>query len=197
MDTKPPRDGRSPSSSTLTSDLVVGPIDRPNEVVELTRLWLADGMPKNSESRVISIALRAIKKKPGRFRAVLSYADEQEGHTGTIYQATNWRYMGLSSSNTGTAIVVGDKKYSSRSFNSKYGTHSIEKLKGILGRDDVSYFKTETRKHAYVFPLDAGAEAWCREHQKPYPRGKQAMAGHHPAQRRGSTDRHAPMMTDG
>ncbi len=61
------------------------------EYRELTRLWSPDGMPKNTESRLIS---ESIKLLPKKVRLILSYADPSEGHLGKIYQATNWLYIG-------------------------------------------------------------------------------------------------------
>ena len=61
------------------------------EYRELTRLWSPDGMPKNTESRLIS---ESIKLLPKEVRLILSYADPSEGHLGKIYQATNWLFLG-------------------------------------------------------------------------------------------------------
>lgn len=141
----------------------------PTEIIELTRLWLADSVPPNSESRVIGIALRALRRGRGRFRAVLSYADEAAGHLGTIYQATNFRYMGAAR-NTGTRIRIGDLVVSPRSCNNRYGTHSLPRLRRLLGRDDIEYVATTTRKHAYVYPLTPDVAAWLDAHKQPYPK---------------------------
>ena len=54
---------------------------------ELTRLWSPDGMPKNTESKLIS---ESIKLLPKEVRLILSYADPSQGHLGKIYQATKY-----------------------------------------------------------------------------------------------------------
>lgn len=61
------------------------------EYRELTRLWSPDGMPKNTESKLIGTALKLLAPE---VRLVLSYADPGQGHLGIIYQATNWLYIG-------------------------------------------------------------------------------------------------------
>ena len=61
------------------------------EYRELTRLWSPDTMPKNTESKLISTSLRML---PSEVKIVLSYADPYQGHQGTIYQASNWFYIG-------------------------------------------------------------------------------------------------------
>lgn len=144
-------------------------ICKPTEIIELTRLWLHDDLPKNSESRVVGLALRVLRRGRGRFRAVLSYADEYAGHVGTIYQATNFRYMGTSSGSA-TKIKIGGLIVNSRSLNSRYGTHSIPRLKKILGRDDIEYVKERQQKHVYVYPLTPDVAEWLDKHKKPYPK---------------------------
>ena len=145
------------------------PICAPTEIIELTRLWLADHLPKNSESRVIGIALRALRRGRGRFRAVLSYADEYAGHVGTIYQATNWRYMGITRA-ANSKMRIGDLIVSPRSLTSRYGTSSIPKLKRILGRDDIERIGEGVIKHVYMYPLEPVVAAWLDAHKKPYPK---------------------------
>ena len=65
--------------------------------LELTRLWVAYEMPKNSESRIIS---QSLKKLPEQYKIILSFADEGQGHCGIIYQATNWFYLGCNNGNS-------------------------------------------------------------------------------------------------
>jgi len=62
------------------------------EYRELTRLWSPDGMPKNTESKLIS---ESIKLLPKNVKLLISFADPSKGHFGTIYQATNWDYCGM------------------------------------------------------------------------------------------------------
>lgn len=61
-------------------------------VLELTRLVLTDEAPRNSESYLIGQTFRQLPRP----RILLSYADSAAGHVGTIYQATNWLYTGVS-----------------------------------------------------------------------------------------------------
>lgn len=70
--------------------------DMKRSVTELHRLVLLDEVPKNTESWFISRALRFFKKDRPNYNAVLSFADATQGHIGTIYQATNAIYTGMS-----------------------------------------------------------------------------------------------------
>ena len=71
-------------------------VDRGNwrHVLSLSRLALAPGEPKNAASVFIGAMVRAIRNG-GRWCSLVTFADESQGHTGTIYKATNWTYVGL------------------------------------------------------------------------------------------------------
>jgi hypothetical protein len=45
-------------------------------------------------SRIISIALRLLKKQSPGLKSVVSFSDPDAGHVGTIYQAMGWIYTG-------------------------------------------------------------------------------------------------------
>jgi hypothetical protein len=96
------------------------------DYLSLTRLWLSDQLPPNSESRVLGIVLRALKRSTD-LKFLITYADPTQGHLGYIYQATGWVYTGLSQ---GTPHYdTGDgKPYHSRTLSQIYGTHSIKYL---------------------------------------------------------------------
>lgn len=64
------------------------------EYMELNRLWLHDCMPKNSESRAISYALKTIKQLYPQVQWVQSFADERCGCFGVVYQASNFEFVG-------------------------------------------------------------------------------------------------------
>jgi len=78
---------------------------------ELGRFVLLDDVPANGESWFLARAFRLLKQAKPDMRAVLSYSDPVRrasadghivlpGHVGTIYQASNARYMGRSSART-------------------------------------------------------------------------------------------------
>lgn len=75
------------------------------QVLSLSRLWLHDNLPRNSETVVIAKALKLVQRRwlevhPPRFplepyhvRKIISYSDCRY-HTGTIYRAANFREVG-------------------------------------------------------------------------------------------------------
>lgn len=64
------------------------------EVLALTRLVVVPEMPTNTASFLLAQSIKRIKRD-GWVRCLLTYADEWRGHTGVIYKATNWEYLGL------------------------------------------------------------------------------------------------------
>ena len=61
---------------------------------EIKRLALSDCLPKNSESRVIAIGIKLLKKIR-KVKGIVTYADDGIGHIGTIYKASGFKYLGL------------------------------------------------------------------------------------------------------
>lgn len=113
--------------------------DEKDNVIELTRLWVKDGTPKNTESFLIGNTLSKVDKE-----IVVSYAEIQQGHVGIVYQATNWIYTGLSAKRTNWTIEGINKhcqtiadKYTASELREKYG----EKFKLV----------DRPRKHRYVY----------------------------------------------
>ncbi len=127
----------TPSSAPLRSGLAG--IGNKDNVVELTRLWVCDSVPRNGESFLIGNTLALCGKE-----IIVSYAEIQQGHVGTVYQATNWLYTGLSAKRTNWTVDGLDKhcqtladKYTAKEIREKYG--------------DRFSLQERPRKHRYVF----------------------------------------------
>ena len=64
-------------------------------MLELTRMYLDDICPRNSESRCLALATKIIRKKFPEVHTLISYSDPAYGHTGTIYRAAGWQFDGI------------------------------------------------------------------------------------------------------
>ena len=71
-----------------------------NEYLELNRMAFDSFLPKNSESRCISIAIKLIKKNAPHIKWIISFADGCQCGDGTIYRATGF-YLTAIKKNTG------------------------------------------------------------------------------------------------
>lgn len=82
------------ASSEAARATVFGGDYRPH-ITDLHRLVILDVTPRNAESWFIAQCLRRLKKAKPHIWGILSFADPSAGHCGTIYQATNAVYSGL------------------------------------------------------------------------------------------------------
>lgn len=77
-----------------------------NDFIELNRMAFSDLLPRNSESRCISVALKLIKKYYPNIKWVISFADGCQCGDGTIYRASGFKLVGVSEN---TAIRINPK----------------------------------------------------------------------------------------
>lgn len=62
-------------------------------VLSLTRLAIIDTAPRNSASFLLSKSMKLIDVE--KWKCLVTYADTWRNHTGAIYKACNWEYMGM------------------------------------------------------------------------------------------------------
>ena len=87
------------------------------ELTELRRLVCIDDTPKNTESFFIGKCLRWLKKNT-LLTTIISYADKTFGHTGVIYQASNFDLIG--ETKPGKVIMYNGKRYHDKTIRTKY-----------------------------------------------------------------------------
>lgn len=79
---------------TKSSAIATFPEGRWQDVLVLTRLVVRPEVPQNGESFLLGRSMKMIERDQ-RFKCLVTYADTWRGHTGAIYRATNWQYLGL------------------------------------------------------------------------------------------------------
>ena len=62
-------------------------------VLSLSRMVMVPGTPANACSFLLARSIRIIRRER-RFVSLVTYADESVGHTGGVYRAANWTYVG-------------------------------------------------------------------------------------------------------
>lgn len=67
-------------------------------VLSLTRLAVAPEVPKNGATFLMARSMRLIEQEQ-KWVSLVTYADEFMQHTGAIYRAANWNYVGLMKAN--------------------------------------------------------------------------------------------------
>ena len=127
----------TPSSASLRKG--IAGLENTHNVIELTRLWVSDDVPKNGESYLIGNTLKLCGKE-----IVVSYADTEQNHVGIVYQATNWLYSGLSAKRTNWTIQGLDKHC--QTIADKYTSKQVRELYG-----DRFSLVQRSRKHRYIY----------------------------------------------
>ena len=113
-------------------------------VLSLSRLAVAPAEPTNSASFLLGASMRLVAAAR-RFHTLLTYADERRGHTGAIYRATNWDYLGTVPG--GSSWVDADGHQVSARFGppTARGTRTAAEMAG-LGYERIP----PSRKHKFV-----------------------------------------------
>ena len=70
-----------------------------NEFIELNRMAFSDVLPRNSESRCISVAMRILKTHASHLKWVISFADATQCGDGAIYRASGFVLTGIKRNN--------------------------------------------------------------------------------------------------
>ena len=145
-----------------------------DDCLALTRLWLSDELPTNSESRVLGFVLHSLRQHTS-VKFLVSYADPTQGHVGTIYQATGWVYSGLSSAMPLYDLGDGVPRHS-RSLAHSYGSHS---LRYFAGHGVDIKLIPQSAKHRYIYFLDASLRSHLKAPILPYPKKENSKENNH------------------
>ncbi|MCD4712883.1 MAG: hypothetical protein K8R73_06325 [Clostridiales bacterium] len=135
----------APSMAKSISSLLTN-----SNYLELQRLFIFDVTEKNTESWFIGQSFKKIRIKYPEVKVIISFADPNAGHQGTIYQATNFLYLGLS---TKYRVLVNNDT------NEEKHPRSIQRLKksGSEKYEDYinnGHYITKEGKHRYLHILD-------------------------------------------
>ena len=137
---------------------------RQSEVCELCRVAL--GPHQTPTSKIVALAVLLLRRQSPRLRLIVSYADPEHGHVGTLYQACGWLYIGRT--NRESLIRLNGRLLHPRTVTSRYRTRSIDWLRMHVSAD-AAHVRTAP-KFRYVLPLDAAMRAQLAPRVQPYPK---------------------------
>lgn len=126
-----------------------------NEFIELNRMAFDEYLPKNSESRCISIAIKLLKKNAPHIKWIISFADGCQCGDGTIYRASGFVLTGIKK-NTGLRKDENGNVYSQVTFsahkpNEMNKFRQMEKLEGNMLR--YIYFIDKSKQKDLTVPI--------------------------------------------
>lgn len=136
-----------------------------SEVGELVRVALSSH--RTSTSKIVMLCVRMLRKTSPGVRLLVSYADSEQGHLGTLYQACGWTYIGPTFQQY---IVLGGVMQHPRTLGSKYGKNgqSIASLRKFV--DPKAHRVEKPPKHKYVYALDPALRQLIEGMKLPYPK---------------------------
>ena len=127
------------------------------EMLELVRVALNG--KQESTSKALAISLKLVKKECPTVKMIVSYADKGQNHTGIIYQATNWNYVGQSKSSGYEYWYRGKWTHSKTISNAK-------KDRGL--RTDLLKKRKVSGKIKYLYPFTKELKKQIKSISKPY-----------------------------
>ena len=126
-----------------------------NDFIELNRMAFSESLPRNSESRGISVSLKIIKARYPHIKWIVSFADGCQCGDGTIYRASGFILSGIKRNTTmlrlPTGEVTADKTFNNNVMKKYKGftKQDCEKLKGFQLRY-IYFIDKEARKRLTV-----------------------------------------------
>ena len=130
------------------------------EVLELVRVALNG--KQETTSKAVAMSLRQLHKDNPICQIIVSYADHRQKHLGTIYQDTNWIYLGKIITND-TQYFYKGKWTHQRTINSH---KNKQELKSTLST------RKNSNKFKYIFCFDKRERKKYLKMALPYPKEK-------------------------
>lgn len=128
--------------------------------LELTRVALNKHL--TPVSRIVALAIKMVKAKNPGIKLLISFADPFHGHNGTIYQAMNWIFTGISDGGQMWELqdgtLVDPRRYNGHGHNKPTNVPYGAKLIKTPG------------KYRYLMPLDDIMRKQIEPLRKPYPK---------------------------
>lgn len=149
------------------------------EIIELVRVALNG--KQESTSMAVAKSLKRVKQDLPKVRLVVSYADIDQNHLGTIYQATNWIYVGETGKGApGFYVSVGGaerRKVHPRMLHhiklniNGYLVPCPQNISAIRTFLDPNAYEVKSRgKRKYLYPLDKKIRNEIEPLSLPYPK---------------------------
>ena len=152
------------------------PFDKWNgQVMELVRVALNGRQGHGRTSEAVAMTLKAIHREAPWVDLIVSYADLDQGHVGTLYQATNWVYIGCRGAGQRCAFVINGKKMHPKSVYSKGWRESILWLREHV--DPKAEEVIVAGKHKYVYPMTKSMRARLSLISEEYPTKSVGIGG--------------------
>jgi len=147
------------------------------EALELVRVALNG--KQEATSQAVAASLKLLREKCPLCRLVVSFADCDQSHLGTIYQATNWIYVGTVKRGECTAFIVHGRKMHPKTVYShkvRIGGRVVpcpQTIQAVRRFFDPAATEFRTLgKRKYLYPLDKRTRKRILPLARPYPKNE-------------------------
>lgn len=123
------------------------------KVLELRRMVILPPKPKNTGSYFLSKIIKHLRTT--EYGVLVSYADPNYGHTGGLYRAANFVFMGEERASNPRKLLYMGKKYSEREVYQKRDGKYIKKAKVLqmAYRQGKARYVDKEKKLVYLYPF--------------------------------------------
>lgn len=144
------------------------------QVFELVRVALNG--KQSCTSQAVALSLKQLHKDCPLCRLVVSYADIDQSHLGTIYQATNWAFVGtMMKDQHDSSWIVKGKRYHGRIVSdwirNRGGLQGLTRHQFLQKYYDPNAQPYITKgKRKYLMPMDKRMRKQIEPLRQPYPK---------------------------
>lgn len=171
---------------SMRKDLIIGLVKDTGwcGFLELNRMAFDDYLPKNSESRCLSISLKLIKKTSPQVKWIVSFSDGTQSGDGTIYRASGFLLTGIKT-NTQLRINPKDGK----------PMQSMQAFHLNLSKEFHKWDKLDGFQLRYIYLIDKTCQLTCPI--LPYSRIDEIGAGMYKGEKISIAERRKQAAADG
>lgn len=127
-----------------------------NEMLELNRMAFDPVLPKNSESRAISIAVRLLRKNAPHIKWILSFSDATQCGDGSIYRASGFVLTSIKKNNQ-IWVAPDNSRFSRVALTDNHSPIQKAKAQKVISRMSMTKSKNAVTGGATMRPyIDAG-----------------------------------------
>lgn len=139
--------------------------------------------PKGSNSKLIAYSLK-LESQLGN-KLAIAFSDSDAGEIGTVYQASNWVYVGQNDVAWKQWVSPDGKTWSYNQFTKWYKENGLDRPRGIKVLSDKGWkLQDSNPKHRYVYILDKTDKALVdrvERMRQPYPKRPASIDSDAPA----------------
>ncbi len=160
--------GYSTATAAKVERLVPGLVQK--QYLEMQRMWIADVMGHNTESKTLSLAIADIKKNYPAVKLIYTHAGGCKNDCGIVYQASAWLYFGRSKCED--FYLTADGKYRNIVAELRFGrVKGKGKTKQQVGEEAFGPGAiVDAWRYAYVYPIDRGLRRLLKKTAQPFPK---------------------------